>query len=82
MRKSGLSTMTGLLVGSLVQFEARNLWLLKSDVPHIDPEASIFPVPRRWVRASDHCIPSARSYGFNIKRFFKWHRAEKLYINF
>ena len=58
-------------IGSLsVGFEARNLWLIKSNVPHIDPEASIFgPSSVGWIRVRRYSL-DMRSYGFNIKLTF------------
>ena len=58
-------------IGSLsVGFEARNLWLIKSNVPHIDPEASIFGPSSVGPGIEYAGIPSTRSYGFNIKLTF------------
>lgn len=58
-------------IGSLsVGFEARNLWLIKSNVPHIDPEASIFGPSSVGSGIEYATIPSTRSYGFNIKLTF------------
>ncbi|MDD7039433.1 MAG: SusC/RagA family TonB-linked outer membrane protein, partial [Alistipes senegalensis] len=58
-------------IGSLsVGFEARNLWLIKSNVPHIDPEASIFGPSSVGSGIEYAGIPSTRSYGFNIKLTF------------
>lgn len=58
-------------IGSLsVGFEARNLWLIKSNVPHIDPESSIFGPSSVGSGVEYAGIPSTRSYGFNIKLTF------------
>ena len=50
--------------------EARNLWLIKSNVPHIDPEASIFGPSSVGSGVEYSAIPSTRSLGFNIKLTF------------
>ena len=58
-------------IGSIsVGFEARNLWLIKSNVPHIDPEASIFGPSSVGSGIEYAGIPSTRSYGFNVKLTF------------
>jgi TonB-linked SusC/RagA family outer membrane protein len=50
-----------------VGFEARNLWLIHSNVPHIDPELSMFSTSEVGSGVEMAGIPTTRSYGFNLK---------------
>lgn len=47
-------------------FEARNLWIIKDHVPHIDPEANFWTCTDRW-GVEFNSIPTTRSFGFNIR---------------
>jgi hypothetical protein len=50
-------------------FEARNLALLYSEVPHIDPEVSFYgPGNAQGIEAFN--LPTTRSYGFNLRFTF------------
>jgi len=62
LRKIGVKNMNLSLVG-------RNLWLIHSNVPHIDPETSN-SAGNTSVGAENNAIPSTRSYGFNIRLDF------------
>ncbi len=50
-------------------FEGRNLALLYSKIPHIDPEVSFYgPTNAQGLEAYN--LPTSRSYGFNVKLTF------------
>ncbi len=52
-------------------FEARNLWLIYSKIPHIDPETSLFQAASDASGAVEMgSLPSTRSFGGNIKIVF------------
>jgi TonB-linked SusC/RagA family outer membrane protein len=53
-----------------VSVEGRNLWLISSNVPHIDPEANIHGVGLIGEGIERNNIPSTRSIGFNIRLGF------------
>ena len=55
-----------------IGIEGRNLWLIDSNVPHIDPEASFFGPSLQGGAANVEfwSIPSARTIGGNIKVTF------------
>ncbi|HTO17214.1 MAG TPA: SusC/RagA family TonB-linked outer membrane protein [Edaphocola sp.] len=48
-------------------FEGRNLWLIKSHVPHIDPEMSYFGAGSVGDGVEFNSFPSTSSYGVNLK---------------
>jgi len=48
-------------------FEARNLWIIKDHVPHIDPEANFFGPSQIGGGVEFNSIPSTRSFGFNLR---------------
>lgn len=48
-------------------FEARNLWIIKDHVPHIDPEANFFGPSQIGGGVEFYSIPSTRSLGFNVR---------------
>lgn len=48
-------------------FEGRNLWLIKSDVPHVDPESNLFGASSIGEGVEFNSIPATRSFGFNLK---------------
>jgi TonB-linked SusC/RagA family outer membrane protein len=50
-------------------FIGRNLWLIHSNIPDIDPEVSQ-SAGNTSVGAETNAIPSTRSYGFNLKFSF------------
>ncbi|MEM9324230.1 MAG: TonB-dependent receptor, partial [Bacteroidota bacterium] len=50
-----------------VGFEGRNLALLYSTVPHIDPEASLFGSGADGFGVERASVPSTRSFGFNVQ---------------
>ncbi|MDH5382976.1 MAG: TonB-dependent receptor, partial [Cyclobacteriaceae bacterium] len=55
-----------------VQFgvEGRNLWLIYSAVPHIDPESNLFGAGADGFGIERASVPSFKSYGFNVKLTF------------
>jgi len=48
-------------------FEGRNLWLIKSHVPHIDPESNFFGAGSIGEAVEFQSVPATRSLGFNIR---------------
>lgn len=50
--------------------EGRNLWLIKSHVPHIDPEVNAFGPSSLGEGIEYYNAPSSRSLGLNIKLTF------------
>lgn len=48
-------------------FEARNLWLIKSYVPHVDPESSYFGTGSAGDGVEFNSFPTTKSYGINLK---------------
>lgn len=59
----GKSFITGLQIG----VEGRNLALLYSKVPHIDPEATLFGAGADGLGVERNAVPSTRSIGFNVR---------------
>lgn len=63
--------LNNLFINSLtLGFEARNLWIISSEVPHIDPELNFFSPGDVGSGVEFGSIPSTRSYGFNVKFSF------------
>jgi outer membrane receptor protein involved in Fe transport len=58
------------LRGLTVGIEGRNLALLYSKVPHIDPEASLFGSGADGFGIERASVPSTRSVGFNVRLTF------------
>lgn len=50
-----------------IGFEGRNLWIMKSHTPHIDPEVNLYGPGSIGEGFEYHNIPSSRSFGFNVK---------------
>jgi len=48
-------------------FEARNLWLIKSYVPHVDPESNYFGAGSTGDGVEFNSFPTTRSFGVNLK---------------
>jgi TonB-linked SusC/RagA family outer membrane protein len=48
-------------------FEARNLWLIKSYVPYVDPETSYFGTASAGDGVEFNSFPTTKSYGINLK---------------
>jgi hypothetical protein len=47
--------------------EGRNLWLIKSNVPHIDPEVNFFGPTSLGEGVEFNSVPSTRTLGFNLR---------------
>jgi TonB-linked SusC/RagA family outer membrane protein len=62
----GSSFIRGLQIG----VEGRNLALLYSKVPHIDPEATLFGAGADGFGVERNTVPSTRSIGFNVRLTF------------
>lgn len=60
----------GFLQGLSLGIEGRNLALLYSKVPHIDPEASLFGSGADGFGVERASVPSTRSVGFNVRLTF------------
>ncbi|MDH5607922.1 MAG: TonB-dependent receptor, partial [Cyclobacteriaceae bacterium] len=56
--------------GVQVGVEGRNLALLYSKVPHIDPEANLFGSGADGFGVERASVPSTRSFGFNVRLTF------------
>ena len=56
--------------GIQVGVEGRNLALLYSKVPHIDPEASLFGAGADGFGIERAGVPSTRGFGFNLRATF------------
>ncbi|QIH35707.1 SusC/RagA family TonB-linked outer membrane protein [Sphingobacterium sp. DR205] len=50
--------------------EGRNLWLIKSHVPHVDPELNFFGSGSVGEGVEFNSIPSTRSFGMNLRLNF------------
>ncbi|MFT7282284.1 MAG: hypothetical protein ACI9DM_002018, partial [Cyclobacteriaceae bacterium] len=50
--------------------EGRNLALLYSKVPHIDPESNLFGAGADGFGIERASVPSTRSFGFNVRLTF------------
>lgn len=53
-----------------IGLEARNLWIIKKHVPHIDPEVSFFDPGAIGSGVEFASVPSTRSIGFNLRFSF------------
>jgi outer membrane receptor protein involved in Fe transport len=60
----------GFVKGLQLGVEGRNLALLYSKVPHIDPEANLFGAGADGFGVERNTVPSTRSYGFNVRLTF------------
>ncbi len=61
------STFIGTVV---IGAEARNVWIIKDHVPHIDPEVNFFGSSLTGEGVEFGSVPSVRSVGFNLKCTF------------
>ncbi len=65
------SLFTNSFIGGIqVGVEGRNLALLYSKVPHIDPEASLFGAGADGFGIERSGVPSTRGFGFNLRATF------------
>lgn len=53
-----------------IGIEGRNLWLIKSKVPHVDPEANFFGASLIGEGVEFNSIPSTRTIGANLRFTF------------
>jgi TonB-linked SusC/RagA family outer membrane protein len=53
-----------------LSIEGRNLWLISSNVPHIDPEANVHGAGLIGEGIERNNLPSTRSIGFNLRLAF------------
>ncbi|WP_374166161.1 SusC/RagA family TonB-linked outer membrane protein [Arcticibacter sp. MXS-1] len=53
-----------------IGIEARNLWLIKSHVPHVDPELNFFGAGSVGEGVEFNSVPSTRSFGANLRLSF------------
>ncbi|MCK5684656.1 hypothetical protein KAJ27_11060, partial [bacterium] len=56
--------------GFRIGVEARNLWIIKDYVPHVDPELNFFGPAEVGEGVEFNSIPSVRSYGLNLMLTF------------
>jgi len=67
---TSLLAKTKFLTGAQVGIEGRNLALLWSRIPHIDPEANLFGAGSDGFGVERATVPSTRSVGFNVRLNF------------
>ncbi len=53
--------------GMEIGLEGRNLWLIKSHVPHVDPELNFFGSGSVGEGVEFYSIPTTRTLGFNLR---------------
>jgi hypothetical protein len=53
--------------GAEFGLEARNVWIIKSHVPYIDPEVNFFGSASLGEGVEFNSVPSSRSYGLNLR---------------
>ena len=56
--------------GLRLGLEARNLWIIKDNVPHVDPELNFFGPAEVGEGVEFNSIPSVRSFGVNMMLTF------------
>ncbi len=57
-------------VSGVWSFEGRNLWLISSKVPHVDPEANVLGTGLIGEGVERNVLPSTRTFGFNLRLVF------------
>ncbi|MES2810474.1 MAG: SusC/RagA family TonB-linked outer membrane protein [Bacteroidota bacterium] len=65
-----ISTYAKFIKGLQVGVEGRNLWLIHSNVPHIDPEVNFFGSGSAGEGVEFNSVPTTRSFGFNVRLTF------------
>ncbi|MFD2144537.1 SusC/RagA family TonB-linked outer membrane protein [Mucilaginibacter antarcticus] len=65
-----LNSYAKFIKGLSVGLEGRNLWLIHSNVPDIDPEVNFFGSGSAGEGVEFNSIPSTRSFGFNVRLTF------------
>ena len=63
------TSVLGAASGSLA-VEGRNLWLISSKVPHVDPEANVLGTSLIGEGIERNVLPSTRTFGMNIRLVF------------
>lgn len=63
MEKTFLSSLT-------IALEGRNLWLIDSALPHVDPESNLFGASLVGEGVEFQSVPSTRTVGFNLQLGF------------
>jgi len=53
-----------------IGIEARNLWIIKDHLPHVDPETNLFGASQLGEGVEYNSVPSTRSFGFNLRFSF------------
>ncbi|SFC47925.1 TonB-linked outer membrane protein, SusC/RagA family [Parapedobacter composti] len=53
--------------GASIGVEGRNLWIIKDNVPHIDPEVNFFGPTSLGEGVEFNSVPSTRTIGFNLR---------------
>ena len=61
---------TSAIKGIELGLEGRNLWLIKSHVPHVDPELNFFGAGSVGEGVEFNSVPSTRSFGLNVRLSF------------
>jgi hypothetical protein len=56
--------------GAEFGIEGRNLWIIKSYVPHVDPELNFFGPGSLGEGVEFNSVPTARSIGVNLRLSF------------
>ena len=51
-------------------FEGRNLWLISTKVPHVDPEANVLGTGLIGEGIERNVLPSSRTFGVNLRLVF------------
>jgi hypothetical protein len=62
-----LSKNMNFIKGLELGLEGRNLWIIKSYVPNIDPEVNFFGSASLGEGVEFNSVPSTRSYGLNLR---------------
>ena len=57
-------------VSGVWSLEGRNLWLISSKVPHVDPEANVLGTGLIGEGIERNVLPSTRTFGFNLRLVF------------
>lgn len=53
--------------GASLGLEGRNLWIVKDNIPHIDPEVNFFGPSSLGEGVEFNSVPSTRTIGFNLR---------------
>ena len=56
--------------GAVWSFEGRNLWLISTKVPHVDPEANVLGTGLIGEGIERNVLPSSRTFGVNLRLIF------------